>query len=136
MSGSAGWQVQKAVYAALIANTTLTGLLGGPRVYDDVAQGTAYPHVTLGQTSSSDYGTGGEDGEEHILTLHVWSQAGGRSEAQGIMGAMRDVLHRASLTLTGHTLVNLTQQFSDIRRDGDGVTLHGILRFRAVTEPV
>ena len=136
MSGSASWPLQQAVYAALSGNAPLTTLLGGARIYDDVPQAAPYPHISLGQTSSSENGTGTEDSEEHILTLHVWSQTGGRGEAQRIMGAIRDALHTASLALAGHTLVNLRQQFSDVRRDPDGVTIHGIVRYRAVTEPV
>ena len=136
MSGSASWQLQQAVYTVLSGNAPLAALLGGQRIFDDVPQATPYPHVTLGQTSSSDFGTGTEDGEEHILTLHVWSQGGGRGEAQRIMGAIRDALHTASPALTGHTLVNLRQQFADVRRDPDGATIHGLVRYRAVTQPV
>lgn len=136
MSGSAGWQLQQAIYSVLAANGPLVALLGGARIYDDVPQAAPYPHLTLGQTSALDWGTGTEDGEEHILTLHIWSQAGGRGEAQRIMGAVRDVLHTANLSLTGHTLVSLRQQFSDVRRDNDGVTIHALVRYRAVTEPV
>jgi Protein of unknown function (DUF3168) len=136
MSGSASWPLQQAVYGVLSNHVPLTTLLGGARIYDDVPQAAPYPHVSLGQTSSSDWGTGTEDGEEHILTLHVWSQGGGRAEAQRIMGAIRDALHTASLAIAGHTLVSLRQQFSDVRRDPDGITVHGIVRYRAVTEPV
>ncbi len=136
MSGSATLPLQQAVYAALAGSTPLTALLGGARIYDDVPQAAPFPYISLGQTSSSEYGTGTEDGEEHTLTLHVWSQNGGRSEAQRIMGAIRDALHAVSLSVAGHTLVNLRQQFSDVRRDSDGVTIHGLVRYRAVTEPV
>lgn len=135
MTGSAAWQVQQAVYSALSANAPLNALLGGARIYDDVPHAAAYPYVTMGQTSSSDYGTGSNDGEEHILTLHIWSSFGGRSEAQLIMGAIRDVLHTAHLALSGHALVNLRQQFSDVRREADGITIHGLVRYRAVTQP-
>jgi len=136
MSGSASWQLQQAVYGALSGSAPLTALLGGPRVYDDVPHAAAYPFVTMGQTSSTDYGTATEDGEEHILTLHVWSAAGGRGEAQVLMGAVRDILHNAALTLSGHTLVNLRQQFADIRREADGITIHGLARYRAITQPL
>ncbi len=40
------------------------------------------------------------------------------------------------LTLAGHRLVNLRQEFAEHRREPDGETIHGIARFRAVTEPV
>ena len=136
MSGSASWQLQQAVYGALSGNAPLAALLGGPRVYDEVPHAAAYPFVTMGQTSSSDFGTATEDGEEHILSLHIWSAAGGRGEAQVLMGAIRDILHNAALTLSGHTLVNLRQQFADIRREADGITIHGLVRYRAVTQPL
>jgi len=136
MSGSASWSVQQAVYAALNADGALIAQLGGPRIYDDVPHAAAYPFVTMGQTSSADWGTGTEDGEEHIVTLHVWSSFGGRSEAQAIMGAIRDALHAARLSLAGHTLITLRQQFSDIRREADGITVHGLLRYRATTQPI
>jgi len=136
MSGSAGWRLQQAVYAALNSNTALVTLLGGARIYDEVPHAAAYPFITMGQTSSTDWGTGTEDGEEHIVTLHVWSAYGGRSEAQIIMGAIRGTLHTARLTLSGHTLINLRQQFSDIRREADGITIHGLLRYRATTQPI
>jgi len=135
MSGSAGWQLQQAVYAALGGSAALTALLGGARIYDDVPHAAAYPFVTMGQTSSTDWGTGGSDGEEHILTLHVWSSFGGRSEAQLIVGAIRDTLHTAHFILAGHSLVNIRQQFSDVRREADGITIHGLVRYRAVTQP-
>jgi len=136
MSGSASWQLQHAVYTALSASGELTALLGGSRIYDVVPHAAAYPFITMGQTSSTDWGTGIEDGEEHIMTLHVWSSYGGRSEAQVIMGSIRDTLHTARLSLSGHNLINLRQQFSDIRREPDGVTIHGLLRYRATTQPV
>ena len=53
-----------------------------------------------------------------------------------IMAAMRNVLHDKTLALTGYRLVNLRHEFSDARRDPDGETIHGIMRLRAVTEPV
>ena len=136
MSGSAAWQLQQAVYGVLAGSALLSEMLGGARIYDDVPHSAAYPFVTMGQTTSTDWGTGTEDGEEHILTLHVWSAYGGRAEAQLIMGTIRDALHGANLSIVGHTLINLRQQFSDIRREADGITIHGLVRYRAVTQPV
>ena len=69
-----------------------------------------------------------------MVTLHVWSRGSGRKEALEIMGAARVVLHDQTLSLSGHRLVNLRHTFSEVRRDTDGETYHGIVRFRAVTE--
>ena len=132
---SASWALQQAIYAAISADAGLTALIGPPRLHDDVPQGTAYPYLTLGQSSLNDWSTGTHAGEEHILTLHVWSRASGRRETHEIMGALRSALHDQALTLAGHRLVNLRHEFSDARRDPDGDTYHGIVRLRAVTEP-
>lgn len=127
--------LQQAVFTALSTATPITALLGGPHVFDDVPQSQAFPFLTLGQTSSTDWGTSTEDGEEHTLTLHVWSRAGGKMESEQVVAAIREVLHDQALALAGHRLVNLRQEFAEHRREPDGETIHGIARFRAVTEP-
>ena len=71
-----------------------------------------------------------------MVTLHIWSRAHGRAEAQQIIDVMRQTLNDAPLTLTGHHLVNLRYEYSDARRDPDGETIHGTLRLRAVTQPM
>ena len=136
---SATWSLQQSIFSALTADAALTSLLGGTRIYDDVPQGTALPYLTLGQTTERDWSTGSDpgtdNGSEHILTLHVWSNAKGKKQAHDIIGAIRSALHDQPLTLTGHRLINLRHEFSEARPDPDGATIHGIARFRAVTEP-
>jgi hypothetical protein len=51
------------------------------------------------------------------------------------MGAVHDALHDRDLALEGHRLVNLRHELSEARREPDGDTYHGIVRYRAVTEP-
>ncbi len=133
---SASFALQQAMYSKLTTTVALTGLLGGNRVYDDVPVRAEFPYVTFGQTVERDWSTGTEPGSEHTVTLHVWSRAYGRKEADDILDAARAALHDQALTLSGHRLVNLRHEFSDARRDSDGENYHGIARFRAVTEPV
>jgi hypothetical protein len=133
---SAAWALQKSVFTALTGNAAVTSLLGGARVYDDVPRGAEYPYLTFGRSSASDWSTDGEDGHEHVFTLHVWSRANGRKEAHEIMAALRTALHGAALSLEGHRLVNLRHEFCEARRDPDGETYHGVVRYRAVTEPL
>jgi hypothetical protein len=83
---SASWALQQAIFAALTTDAPLNALLGGTRIYDDVPVRADFPYVTFAGSSERDWSTGGEDGREHILTLHVWSRAGGRKEAHEIMG--------------------------------------------------
>lgn len=132
---SAGYALQKAIHEALVADAAVNGLLGGPQVFDDAPQATGFPFVTLGATSERDWSTATEEGSEHLVTLHVWSRKAGRKETREIMEALRGALHDQALALGGHQLVNLRHEFSEARRDPDGETYHGIVRYRAVTEP-
>lgn len=133
---SAGWARQRAIYETLTGSSAVATVLGGARVHDDVPRGAELPYLTIGQSSARDWSTGTEDGEEHTLTVHVWSRANGRKQVQEIMGVVRGVLNDAALSLSGHRLVNLRHEFGEARRDPDGETYHGLMRFRAVTEPI
>ncbi|MEZ5923910.1 MAG: DUF3168 domain-containing protein [Hyphomicrobiaceae bacterium] len=130
------WSLQKAVFAALSADATLTGLIGPDRIHDGAPQSETFPYLTFGQSLVRDWSTTSDTGAEHVLTIHVWSRAAGKKEALAIMRAVRSVLHDRPLALEDHHLVNLRHEFSDAARDGDGETMHGIVRFRAVTEAV
>ena len=133
---SASWALQQSVYATLTADTQLQALLGTARIFDDVPQKTEFPYLTLGQSSVRDWSTGTDSGDEHVLTLHVWSRASGRRQTHEIMGAVKSALHDRSLALSGHRLINLRHEFSDARRDPEGDIYHGIVRLRAFTEPM
>ncbi len=131
---SAGFALQKAIFEKLTSDAPTLAALGGPRVYDDAPARTEFPFVTFGQSSERDWSTGSDEGYEHLVTLHVWSRARGRREAEQVIAAARAALHDQDLTLSGHRLINLRHEFSEARRDSDGETFHGIARFRAVTE--
>jgi Protein of unknown function (DUF3168) len=133
---SAGWDLQKAVYAALSSDATLTTLLGGANIHDAAPQDAAFPYVVIDQMQVRDWSTGTEGGAEHMLTLHVWSDYAGKREAYEIADGIRATLDGAMLPLEDHRLINLRHQYSELKRDEDGQTHHGVLRFRAVTEPL
>ena len=133
---SPGWDLQTTAYAALAADAALLTLLGGERLYDHVPQNAPFPFIVIDQMQVRDWSTGTERGSEHVLMLHVWSRYEGKREAYEIADAVREVLDGAELTLGDHRLINLTHQFSDLKRDPDGETYHGVIRFRAVTEPL
>jgi hypothetical protein len=135
MAEVASWALQRGVYQALAGSCDVTTLLGGARIYDDAPQDAAFPFVTLGQSVIRDWSTGTEDGAEHNLTLHVWSRGGGKKQTLEIIETIKAVLHDQPLLLADHHLVNLRHEFSEARLDPDGDTFHGIVRYRAVTEP-
>ena len=136
MALSASWDLQKSVFSNLVNDGGLTNLLGGPSIYDDVPQRASYPYITFGQTSMRDWSTGTDGGKEHTVTLHVWSKGAGKNEVFEIIDAICEKLHDSSLQLIDHHLINLRCEFSEARRTVDGDKMHGIVRYRAVTEPV
>jgi hypothetical protein len=133
---AASWALQRSIYQALAGSPELTTLLGGARIYSDAPPAAQFPFITLGQTVDLDWSTGTEDGTEHSLTLHVWSRASGSIEVHEIIQVIRMLLHNQALSLEDHYLVNLRHEFTEARLDPDGETLHGIVRYRAVTEPM
>ncbi len=133
---AASWALQRNIYQALTNSSELTSLLGGDRIYSQAPPAAQFPFITLGQTVNLDWSTGTDEGAEHSLTLHVWSRADGAREVHEILEMIRTVLHDQLLALEDHYLVNLRHEFMEARLDPDGETMHGIVRYRAVTEPM
>lgn len=132
----ASFELQKAVFSKLAGDAQVTALLGGARIYNDVPRGAALPYITIGDSTVRDWSTGSEGGHEHLLSILVWSRANGEREVHRILSAVEAALDDAPLTLPGFRLVNIRHEFSEIRRDADGETSRGVMRLRAVTEPV
>tara|TARA_R110000803_G_scaffold198432_1_gene262171 strand:+ start:249 stop:653 length:405 start_codon:yes stop_codon:yes gene_type:complete len=125
------WELQKAIFTALSGNTT--GLSGANvSIFDDVPEGTAYPYVVIGEETAAENSTKTLDGQEYTLTIHAWSQYRGRREIKEIMQSVYQNLHNTDITVSGASLVNLRQEFSTTLAENDGITRHGVMRFRAV----
>ena len=127
--------LRAAIRDSLAADMPLTTMLGGAKIFDEPPRDAALPYVTLGEDVIADASTATEPGDEHALTLHVWSRQGGHREAHIIAGALLEALVDAPLSLDGHRLANLRFIVADVRREADGRTYHGIVRLRAMTEP-
>jgi hypothetical protein len=124
------FNLASAVYSRLTGDATLMGLVEG--VYDDVPQDTAYPYIVVGEETTLNAGTKTLDGLEYTLTIHVWSRYRGLKETKQIMQRIYALLHTYDLAVTGASLVNLRQEFSSTFVDADGLTRHGVIRFRAM----
>ena len=122
--------LQQTIYTALNVSA-LTNTLSCA-VVDDVQLDQSYPFITLGEETTIDYGTKNQNGGETTLNLHIWSQYKGSKECKQIMDKVHDLLHDIDLTVSGFNLINLRFEYSDIVRDPDGSTRHGIMRFRAI----
>ncbi|MFQ6016774.1 MAG: DUF3168 domain-containing protein [Kiloniellaceae bacterium] len=135
MSADSQWPLQQAVYTALAGDAALLGLIGNPaRVFDHAPQDSAFPYVVIGEATSGAFDTKTEDGMEQALTIHTWSRYRGLKETKQIMAAVLDALDQQALTVPGHELILLRFTFGATFLDPDGLTRHGVQRFRAVTQ--
>lgn len=133
---SASWALQKAVHVALTNSAALTVLTDGIRVYDEVPRNATYPYVTHGESVVRDWSTSTDDGHEHSISVHVWSQGAGRKQAHELLGIIEQTLDGQALPLDGHRLITLQHEHSEVRRESDGETWRGLLRLRATTEVI
>lgn len=123
--------LQEKVYATLNNDSNLTTTLGAA-VYDEVPENSAFPYITMGGGQAVDFSTKDLDGSEVSITLDVWSRYKGSKEVKNLMDRVHTLLHDSSLSVTGHNLINMRFEFGDVLRDPDGITRHGVMRFRAV----
>lgn len=128
-----------AVIAALKANTALTNQLttyvATPAVFTHVPQDLEdYPYVVLFESGLEVDDNDCNLGFDGTINIHTWSDVRDMAVIGNIQKAIYDVLHHAELTMTGYSLVELHQEFSTILRDPDGITLHGVQRYRIILQ--
>jgi len=122
-------ELQTTVYNALIGNNPLTTKLGGNNIYDFVPENTSFPYVKVGDQTMVDDGTKDKKGSDFTLIVHTFSRYRGSKEIKEIMSLIYDVLHESSLSVSGASN-NMRFEFSDIIKESDGLTTHGMQRFR------
>ncbi|MEL6364676.1 MAG: DUF3168 domain-containing protein [Pseudomonadota bacterium] len=132
----ASWAVQSAVYAQLRADARVQATIGDPaRIFDAPPETAVFPYLTIGETRVSDY-PGLAGGFEHDLRLYAYSQYAGRREVKRIMSAVYDAIHETAFDVPGFRLVNMRYVFADVLRRREPDTYQGVMRYRAVTEPL
>ena len=124
----------QAIHLALSADTELSAMIGSGGFSDRLSTGRQLPSLVVADLVTSDYSTSTEAGEEHLLTLHAWSEAQGQRQAQTIAGRVRSLLQDAALTPGSATLVNLQHVSTRTRREPKSRLFCAEIRFRAVTE--
>lgn len=112
----------------------LDGYPGIDRVYDDVPKNANFPYVVIGEDTHVPFDTDDSTGCEATITIHVWSRYRGKKEAKQIQGLIYEALNREPLILEDHSLVTIEFEYSDVLLDPDGITRHGVQRFRAIVE--
>lgn len=124
--------LQTAVYNALVGDVTLMALISG--VFDNPPENyDSFPYITIGEEVSTDFSTDDSNGVEVVFVVHVWSrQNGARKEAKQIIDQVYTVLNRSNLTVTGFNNVLMQYNSDQTVLDPDGLTVHGMIDFRAI----
>jgi Protein of unknown function (DUF3168) len=120
-------EVQTAIYDAL------TPALAPVKILDAAGPNELFPYATMGESISTTSDTVGEQAVDIEFTVHVWSRQRGAQEIQGLMQTIKDALDGVRLTASAFQWVTTQWIYGQTMRDVDGVTRHGILRFKVLT---
>ena len=124
-----GAEIQKALYQAL------EGLVEG-RVYDNPPPEPIFPYITIGDDQVID--DSGECGAsfEVFEDVHIWDRPKAKSKAA--VKELRKEVVAAVLAITSieddYALVSVSLESARSLRDPDGLTEHGVLTFRFLTQ--
>jgi hypothetical protein len=133
---SAALALQQAMSAALAGDATLTGLLGGAHIHDELPRGEPPLYLAFSNIETRDWSTVTDKAHEHFVTIEVATNARSRALAQAISARIEAVLDQAPLSPAGHRLINLRIVFWSVARLKNTANFGATLRFRAATEPL
>lgn len=123
-------EVQRTIYQTLSGDTTLGNDITG--VFDHVPQNQAFAYVVVGDDTAIQWDTDDANGFEMTVTLHTWTRYEGREQCKRIMGRIYELLQAQPLAVSGYTTVYVFFEYSETLLDADGLTRHGVQRFRFV----
>lgn len=137
MTTDSCWDIQAGLYSHLTTTNAVTSLLadGANSILDNVPGGTPFPYIVLGEMSAKPLDTQAFSGNDVTVTLHVFSRNKGLQETKNILAALYDAIHQVDIAIPNQTLVLCQHQQTDTLLESDGLTRHGIIRFRLITEP-
>jgi hypothetical protein len=122
-----------AIFTTLTTNSELAALIGANGFHDRLLNKAAMPYVLLREISSTEWGSDNDGGLEHQIVIEAWSSKAGHAQAQAMAGLIHGTLDNKSLTLAGHTLVNLAHTRTRTRREAKTDAHVAEMAFRAVT---
>jgi hypothetical protein len=126
------FEVQKAVYAKLSGDAALLAL--GASVYEYVPQDTAFPYVKIEGSSAVDWSTTTTQGWEVTVALSVFTRERGSKKSLSIAARCRELLHDATLAVSGCTVVSIRYVASDVQLLADGVTYQAGMVFKVFAQ--
>lgn len=127
------WPLQVALVSALEADGPLIAILAGDQIYSGTApEGSAFPYLTLGDSTEGDFNAIGRNGNEGTETIHIWSRVAGKQEVLTIWGHIERILNRKKLTLSAGEQLSGFARLVTVIPDPDGKTTHGVVIYRSL----
>ena len=126
--------LKKAARDALLADASLSALLGGLKIYDEAPRDAQAPYIVFGESGARDVSTNTGRASEVRLDIRVWSKHGGTREALAVAGRIETLLDGAAFVLTGFRLVNLAHVSTESRRPNRAEAYSAQVRLRAYIE--
>ncbi len=128
------WELQKAIHARLDETPALKAIADA--VYDHVPQDAAFPYVVVGEDLATPAHVDDSLDTDHMATIHTWSRYRGRAETKQLQQTVYNALHRKPLTVENANYVDCNIESEENFLDDDGLTRHGVQRFRFFLDEV
>lgn len=122
------WEVQTAIYAALVA----AGVGTSDTIKSPVPEGYAPPNQTdiyfsIEDGDATDDDCEGMTGLDERIVIHAWHRAQSYKTMKQSISLIRDALHNKQLTVTGQVDAYSLVRSDQIMKDPDGLHLHGVI---------
>lgn len=125
---SAEGELQTAIYSALNSGQVAPVYSQG-----NVPDNASDRYIIIGNDTMIEWDTDGRTGFEGTIVIHTWDTTSSNRSflpLKEIMGDVYNLLHRAELSFISYNSIGLDFEFSETFLDPDGLTRHGVQRFR------
>tara|TARA_R100001163_G_C4928974_1_gene105760 strand:- start:102 stop:509 length:408 start_codon:yes stop_codon:yes gene_type:complete len=126
------FDLQTILYSTLNGDSTLDGIVGNNKIFDNVPQDTTYPYVVLGNITALNRGTKTLDGNDYVLDIDVWSTYRGKKEISEAMERIYELLHDTTYSVSGADMVVSQVRNTITLVENDGITRHGVLTLSVI----
>ena len=126
------FDVQSAIFTILNNDSTLDGIIGNDKIFDNVPISTTYPYVVIGDFGVVNIGTKTLDGNEYNIDIDIWSQYRGKKEISDAMERIYNLLHDSSYAVTGASMIISQVKNVITLVENDGITRHGVLSLSVI----
>ena len=119
--------LQTKIFSILNGDGPLNDLID--KVHDNAPDNSDYPYVVVGDDDLSDFSSHTNDGFEGDVTVDTWTQSEGRKQCKAIQERIYTLLHNIDLGIVGFKTISFRCTLTNILKDPDGRTHHGVQVF-------